>query len=56
MKRTIKRQRRRELYDGDIVNPVMLYAGVSGGGKDEDVCQGDTGGPNFDQESTRPGW
>jgi hypothetical protein len=52
-KRTIKRKKRRELYDGDIVDPVVLYAGVSGGGEDEASCHGDTGGPIFDQESTR---
>jgi secreted trypsin-like serine protease len=55
-KKTIKRKKRRELYDGDIVDPVMPYASVSGGGEDEDSCQGDTGGPIFDQESTRSEW
>jgi hypothetical protein len=44
-KRTIKEKKRRELYDGGIVDPTMLYAGVSGGGEDEDRCQGDAGGP-----------
>jgi secreted trypsin-like serine protease len=29
---------------------------VSGGGEDEDSCQGDAGGPIYDQESTRSEW
>jgi hypothetical protein len=40
-KRTIKRKKRRELYDSDVVDPVMLYAGVFGSG--EDSCQDDRG-------------
>jgi hypothetical protein len=27
-KRTIKRKKRRELYDGDSIDPIMLHAGV----------------------------
>jgi hypothetical protein len=42
-----------DLYDGDIVDSVMLCAGVPGGGKDS--CQGDSGGPIFDQEGTQIG-
>ena len=42
-----------ELYNGDIVDSVMLCAGVPGGGKDS--CQGDSGGPIFDQEGTQIG-
>jgi secreted trypsin-like serine protease len=41
----------KDLYDGDIIDSVMLYAGVPGGC--EDSCQGDSGGPIFDRESTR---
>jgi hypothetical protein len=41
------------LYSGDIVDSVMLCAGVPGGGKDS--CQGDSGGPIFDQEGTQIG-
>jgi trypsin len=41
------------LYGGDIVDSVMLCAGVPGGGKDS--CQGDSGGPIFDQEGTQVG-
>jgi trypsin len=41
------------LYNGDIVDSVMLCAGVPGGGKDS--CQGDSGGPIFDQEGTQIG-
>ena len=41
------------LYNGDIVDSVMLCAGVPGGGKDS--CQGDSGGPIFDQEGTQVG-
>jgi hypothetical protein len=33
-KRTIKRKKRRELYDGEIFDPAMLYASVSGGGEE----------------------
>jgi secreted trypsin-like serine protease len=32
-----------DLYDGDIVDSVIFYAGVPGGG--EDSCQVDAGGP-----------
>jgi trypsin len=42
-----------ELYDGDIVDSVMLCAGVPGGGKDS--CQGDSGGPIFDSQGTQVG-
>jgi trypsin len=42
-----------DLYGGDIVDSVMLCAGVPGGGKDS--CQGDSGGPIFDQEGTQIG-
>jgi hypothetical protein len=42
-----------DLYNGDIVDSVMLCAGVPGGGKDS--CQGDSGGPIFDQEGTQIG-
>jgi trypsin len=42
-----------DLYNGDIVDSVMLCAGVPGGGKDS--CQGDSGGPIFDQEGTQVG-
>jgi hypothetical protein len=42
-----------DLYDGDIVDSIMLCAGVPGGGKDS--CQGDSGGPIFDQEGTQIG-
>jgi hypothetical protein len=38
--------------DGDIVDSVMLGAGVPGGS--EDSCQGDSGIPIFDRESMRP--
>jgi trypsin len=41
------------LYNGEIVDSVMLCAGVPGGGKDS--CQGDSGGPIFDQEGTQVG-
>jgi hypothetical protein len=41
------------LYGGDIVDSVMLCAGVPSGGKDS--CQGDSGGPIFDQEGTQVG-
>jgi hypothetical protein len=41
--RPIKRKRRRELYYGDIVDPVVLFAGVSSGGEDENSCQSDSG-------------
>lgn len=41
------------LYDGDIVDSVMLCAGVPGGGKDS--CQGDSEGPILDQDSTQIG-
>jgi trypsin len=41
------------LYGGDIVDSVMLCAGVPGGGKDS--CQGDSGGPLFDQDGTQVG-
>jgi hypothetical protein len=54
-KRTIKRKKKGAV-DGDIVDPVMPYAGVSGGCEDEISCQGDTGGPTFDQEITRSEW
>jgi hypothetical protein len=40
-----------DLYDGDIIDSVMLYAGVPGGGADS--FQGDSGGPIFYRESTR---
>jgi trypsin len=42
-----------DLYGGDIVDSVMLCAGVPGGGKDS--CQGDSGGPILDQEGTQIG-
>jgi trypsin len=41
----------KDLYDGDIIDSVMLYAGVPGGG--EDSCQGDSGGPIFDRRIRR---
>jgi hypothetical protein len=41
--------------NGDNVDPVMLYDGVSGG-EDENSCEGDTGGPICDQGSTRSKW
>jgi trypsin len=41
------------LYDGDIIDSVMLCAGVDGGGKDS--CQGDSGGPIFDQDRVQVG-
>lgn len=41
------------LYSGEIVDSVMMCAGVPGGGKDS--CQGDSGGPIVDQDGNLVG-
>jgi hypothetical protein len=40
-------------YGGDIIDSIMICAGVSGGGKDS--CQGDSGGPLFNPAGEQVG-
>jgi trypsin len=40
-------------YSGGIIDPIMLCAGVTGGGKDS--CQGDSGGPIVNADGEQVG-